>query len=84
MISFGYPYLFYDAPRVPTYINAYSATETMQRVRRNCERLVKNLRSVGYDFTRYPDGSRRSMPIASPNCATCWRASWGASAPSGH
>ena len=31
MISFGYPYLLYDAPRVPTYINAYSTTETMQR-----------------------------------------------------
>jgi len=31
MISFGYPYLLYDAPRTPTYINAYSTTETMQR-----------------------------------------------------
>lgn len=31
MISFGYPYLLYDAPRVPTYINAYMTTETMQR-----------------------------------------------------
>lgn len=31
MVSFGYPYLLYDAPRVPTYINAYSTTETMQR-----------------------------------------------------
>lgn len=31
MISFGYPYYLYDAPRVPTYINAYAATETMQR-----------------------------------------------------
>jgi beta-N-acetylhexosaminidase len=31
MISFGYPYLLYDAPRVPTYINAYSTTETIQR-----------------------------------------------------
>ncbi|MDM9620360.1 glycoside hydrolase family 3 N-terminal domain-containing protein [Rhizobium sp. S96] len=31
MISFGYPYLLYDAPRVPTYVNAYSTTETMQR-----------------------------------------------------
>jgi beta-N-acetylhexosaminidase len=30
MISFGYPYMLYDAPRVPTYINAYSTTETMQ------------------------------------------------------
>ncbi len=31
MISFGYPYMLYDAPRVPTYVNAYSSTETMQR-----------------------------------------------------
>jgi beta-N-acetylhexosaminidase len=32
MISFGYPYFLYDAPRVPTYINAYETTEAMQRV----------------------------------------------------
>ena len=31
MISFGYPYLLYDAPRVPTYINAYATTRTMQQ-----------------------------------------------------
>ena len=31
MISFGYPYMLYDAPRVPAYINAYSTTETMQQ-----------------------------------------------------
>ena len=31
MISFGHPYYLYDAPRVPTYINAYSTLETMQR-----------------------------------------------------
>jgi beta-N-acetylhexosaminidase len=31
MISFGYPYLLYDAPRVPTYINAYATMESMQR-----------------------------------------------------
>lgn len=31
MVSFGYPYMLYDAPRVPTYINAYSTTDTMQR-----------------------------------------------------
>ncbi len=31
MISFGYPYMLYDAPRAPTYINAYSTTETTQR-----------------------------------------------------
>jgi beta-N-acetylhexosaminidase len=30
MISFGYPYLLYDAPRVPAYVNAYCTTETMQ------------------------------------------------------
>ena len=30
MISFGYPYMLYDAPRVPTYINAYSTMESMQ------------------------------------------------------
>ena len=30
MISFGYPYLLYDAPRVPTYINAYSTLESVQ------------------------------------------------------
>ncbi|WP_293859919.1 glycoside hydrolase family 3 N-terminal domain-containing protein [uncultured Alsobacter sp.] len=31
MVSFGYPYMLYDAPRVPTYINAYANSETMQR-----------------------------------------------------
>jgi beta-N-acetylhexosaminidase len=31
MVSFGYPYMLYDAPRVPAYINAYSTTESMQR-----------------------------------------------------
>jgi beta-N-acetylhexosaminidase len=31
MLSFGFPYHLYDAPRVPTYINAYSTTESMQR-----------------------------------------------------
>ncbi len=31
MISFGYPYYLYDAPRAPTYINAYCTTEIMQR-----------------------------------------------------
>jgi beta-N-acetylhexosaminidase len=30
MISFGFPYLLYDAPRVPTYINAYATYEGMQ------------------------------------------------------
>ncbi len=31
MISFGFPYLLYDAPRVPTYVNAWCTTESMQR-----------------------------------------------------
>lgn len=30
MISFGYPYYLYDAPRVPTYINAYGTAEPLQ------------------------------------------------------
>jgi beta-N-acetylhexosaminidase len=40
MISFGYPYLLYDAPRVPTYINAYATTESMQRA--VCDALLGN------------------------------------------
>jgi beta-N-acetylhexosaminidase len=31
MISFGYPYYLYDAPRMPTYINAYASTRGMQQ-----------------------------------------------------
>ena len=31
MISFGYPYHLYDAPRIPTYINAYCALPDVQR-----------------------------------------------------
>jgi beta-N-acetylhexosaminidase len=30
MISFGHPYYLYDAPRVPTYINAYCSLDGMQ------------------------------------------------------
>jgi len=30
MISFGYPYLLYGAPRMPTYINAYATMDDMQ------------------------------------------------------
>lgn len=36
------------------------ATETMRRVRRNCEKLVSRLNVLGYQFGIYPDGSRRS------------------------
>ncbi|WP_117190228.1 glycoside hydrolase family 3 protein [Rhizobium terrae] len=31
MISFGFPYYLYDAPRMPAYINAYSTHEAMQK-----------------------------------------------------
>jgi beta-N-acetylhexosaminidase len=31
MISFGHPYYLVDAPRVPTYINAYSTIESAQK-----------------------------------------------------
>ena len=36
MISFGYPYYLYDAPRVPTYINAYSTMPSMQQAVLDC------------------------------------------------
>ena len=32
MVSFGHPFYLYDAPRVPTYINAYSPTPALQKV----------------------------------------------------
>jgi hypothetical protein len=42
--------------------------EMMSRVRRNCETIVARLEGMGYDFTRYPDGSRRygDMPPITP------------------
>ncbi len=36
MISFGYPYYLYDAPRVPTYVNAFSTMPTMQKAVLEC------------------------------------------------
>lgn len=36
MISFGYPYMLYDAPRVPCYINAYSSMTSMQSAVVDC------------------------------------------------
>ena len=36
LISFGYPYLLYDAPRVPCYINAYASMPTMQAAVVDC------------------------------------------------
>jgi hypothetical protein len=44
------------------------AAEMMARVRRNCEKIIARLSKMGYDFTRYPDGSRRygDMPPHTP------------------
>ena len=36
MISFGYPYYLYDAPRAPTYVNAYATMPSMQRAVVDC------------------------------------------------
>ena len=36
MISFGYPYLLYDAPRMPCYINAYATMPSMQSAVLDC------------------------------------------------
>ena len=36
MISFGYPYYLYDAPRVPTYINAFATMPSMQKAVLDC------------------------------------------------
>ena len=35
-ISFGYPYYLYDAPRMPTYVNAYATMPTMQAAVVDC------------------------------------------------
>jgi hypothetical protein len=39
------------------------ATETMRRVRRNCERIIARLQSFGYVFGTFPDGTRRSYTV---------------------
>lgn len=36
MISFGYPYYLYDAPRAPVMINAYATTDSMQEATLSC------------------------------------------------
>lgn len=40
------------------------ATETMRRVRRNCERIIARLQRLGYVFGTFPDGTRRSYRVA--------------------
>lgn len=47
----------------PYYSQAQEvAVETMSRVRRNCEQLVVRLRTLGFIFGTFPDGSLRSYP----------------------
>jgi beta-N-acetylhexosaminidase len=36
LISFGYPYYLYDAPRMPCVVNAYATMDTMQRAVLDC------------------------------------------------
>lgn len=36
MVSLGFPYYLYDAPRVPTYVNAYGSNEDMQAAVVDC------------------------------------------------
>jgi beta-N-acetylhexosaminidase len=36
MVSFGYPYYLYDAPRVPTYVNVYGSSEALQAAALEC------------------------------------------------
>jgi beta-N-acetylhexosaminidase len=36
LISFGYPYYLYDAPRMPCVVNAYATMPTMQRATLDC------------------------------------------------
>ncbi len=36
MVSFGYPYYLYDAPRMPAYVNAFATTDTMQAAVLDC------------------------------------------------
>lgn len=36
MISFGYPYYLYDAPRAPSYVNAWATMPSMQRAVVDC------------------------------------------------
>src|SRR5262245_11794644 len=60
-----------DVRREPYYSDAKAvASETMRRVYRNCERIVTRLRSLGYSFDAFPDGSRRSylgQPLVRPS-----------------
>lgn len=48
----------------PYYAQAQEvAGETMRRVRRNCERIISRLETLGYVFGTFPDGTRRSYRV---------------------
>ena len=54
-----------DVRQEPFYTHAKEvATETMRRVRRNCERIISRLQKLGYVFGTFPDGTRRSYRAA--------------------
>ncbi len=57
MVSFGYPYYLYDAPRAPTYVNAYATMPTMQRAVVECllGRAAWNTHSPVDAFCGLPD-----------------------------
>lgn len=57
MISFGYPYYLYDAPRAPAYVNAYATMPTMQRAVVEClmGRAAWNTHSPVDAFCGLPD-----------------------------
>jgi beta-N-acetylhexosaminidase len=57
MISFGYPYYLYDAPRAPTYVNAYATMPSMQRAVVECllGRAAWNRHSPVDAFCGLPD-----------------------------
>ena len=66
MISFGYPYLLYDAPRVPTYINAYGTHERVQEAVLEClmgrAPFAGEARSIPSAGSRTPaDSARRDQ-----------------------
>lgn len=48
----------------PIYSQANAvAIETMRRVRRNCERIISRLQTLGYVFGTFPDGTRRQYKV---------------------
>jgi hypothetical protein len=57
----------------PNYSQASEvASETMRRVRRNCERIISRLQTLGYVFGTFPDGTRRHYitdPLTPPSSA---------------